>query len=859
MALNGTNLAEDADGVDVAIWLVDEIPAAALQAVRSKALPVKALKGQSRLQKLPSPAESMQPFCIAPQPSIVSLLEHEATSQEALQLPGKAQSPQLISRTDMPRCALTNPVDRRSLLHQLPLQVAPSGNLCAAHPDLHIRDCESCQDSPLSIPAQSLASDLLPGGQPMIAPYNTALLEDGCARLLPQPLAPALTGVCSSAAYKNHPFAAETGNWSLPKSQGTVTVSHPCSASLDADVMLQDHQAKRALSQHACQKLSTALVPLTLSGDPFSQVMSYRCLPDASLIAPSFQAESPARQHVQQAQELHEFDAEPAEHPPAAPAKRNRDPRVRSTSLPCRAPDNSYYPIENVQQTETLDPSAKEHLGLVNGFLPEANGQGHLSSSQSPLPADTFLDAVMAYDVSALSPAVPTDSAFTSMTTNAALEGSDGGLEGRLAVIDSPLQQNHLPCSILGLQGDDGSTESWDRLAYSQPTISDKFAADEDKQEFMLTLDKSPSTRGRRCQLTGLRASLVRMQGSEQTTDVLAILNFLSHASITAEDLWNSRIADALPSLLQHDDRDVRIIADQLMESWQPISFEASCRPKTCSADVRTALQLRRMNPSWTHQSGQGPSSQQDPESSDDGRQEFACSSKQPVTYKRLVPSRPTKGQLESTHAQDSNAPCRQSNKRPVAGHQLAQQVHRKGSSTDDHRSPLRTVPPEILSGQIVPMPPRKRIKAGTRKFAQINSEASPSAANWARTSPLHQNDSKAAAKSKRVHPLQSLREVLSPASLQQHAVLTSVAPAMRRVEFVPKRIHQGRNDWSAKEKLTYVNVVLKHGKDWEKLCAAFPSRDETAVKKFWTNHHKRLRLEQLLQERPSLDLSRVH
>ena len=78
----------------------------------------------------------------------------------------------------------------------------------------------------------------------------------------------------------------------------------------------------------------------------------------------------------------------------------------------------------------------------------------------------------------------------------------------------------------------------------------------------------------------------------------------------------------------------------------------------------------------------------------------------------------------------------------------------------------------------------------------------------------------------------------------------------MRKVEFVPRRINQGRNDWSAKEKLKYVCVMLKHGKDWEKLCAAFPSRDEAAVRKFWTNHHKKLRLEQLLEERLSLDLS---
>ena len=68
----------------------------------------------------------------------------------------------------------------------------------------------------------------------------------------------------------------------------------------------------------------------------------------------------------------------------------------------------------------------------------------------------------------------------------------------------------------------------------------------------------------------------------------------------------------------------------------------------------------------------------------------------------------------------------------------------------------------------------------------------------------------------------------------------------------MPKRVNQGRNDWSAKDKLTYIRVVLKHGKDWDQLSAAFPDRDPAGVKKFWTNHHKVLRLDELKkQERP--------
>lgn len=80
--------------------------------------------------------------------------------------------------------------------------------------------------------------------------------------------------------------------------------------------------------------------------------------------------------------------------------------------------------------------------------------------------------------------------------------------------------------------------------------------------------------------------------------------------------------------------------------------------------------------------------------------------------------------------------------------------------------------------------------------------------------------------------------------------------PVLQGVDIVPKRHNQGRNDWSAKDKLTYITVLLKHGKDWEKLSAAFPERDPVAVRKFWTNHHRSLRLDQLMEERPELDTS---
>ena len=78
----------------------------------------------------------------------------------------------------------------------------------------------------------------------------------------------------------------------------------------------------------------------------------------------------------------------------------------------------------------------------------------------------------------------------------------------------------------------------------------------------------------------------------------------------------------------------------------------------------------------------------------------------------------------------------------------------------------------------------------------------------------------------------------------------------LRGVDMIPKRLNQGRNDWSAKDKLNFVAIVIKHGKDWNKLNAAFPDRDPAAVKKFWTNHHKNLKLEELLDQRSSLDLA---
>ena len=83
-------------------------------------------------------------------------------------------------------------------------------------------------------------------------------------------------------------------------------------------------------------------------------------------------------------------------------------------------------------------------------------------------------------------------------------------------------------------------------------------------------------------------------------------------------------------------------------------------------------------------------------------------------------------------------------------------------------------------------------------------------------------------------------------------------AAVLKNVDILPKRMQQGRNDWTAKDKLTYVSKVLKHGKDWNLLSEAFPERDPAGVKKFWTNHHKNLKLDELLQQRKAMNLDHL-
>ncbi|KAK9867707.1 hypothetical protein WJX84_003986 [Apatococcus fuscideae] len=284
--------------------------------------------------------------------------------------------------------------------------------------------------------------------------------------------------------------------------------------------------------------------------------------------------------------------------------------------------------------------------------------------------------------------------------------------------------------------------------------------------------------------LAGLKASLDCMHEMEDGTEALAILSCLAHANITAKQLRASGIANALPPLRQHEDRDVRIMATQLLDSWSQMELE-----------VATANQ---------------------------------------------------------------HAPPGHTDRPPVPNNRHVPQPQRKILAKPDlHRPPLCSVRPAALNSQHTSQSQKKLARGVSKKPRGMASDGTNQPpVDQASQPPDHRLPAKKADKAKRLWHAQALRDVLSPASLRHYTTVTSVPPVLQGVDIVPKRHNQGRNDWSAKDKLTYITVLLKHGKDWEKLSAAFPERDPVAVRKFWTNHHRSLRLDQLMEERPELDTS---
>lgn len=230
--------------------------------------------------------------------------------------------------------------------------------------------------------------------------------------------------------------------------------------------------------------------------------------------------------------------------------------------------------------------------------------------------------------------------------------------------------------------------------------------------------------------------------------------------------------------VLQHDDRDIRIVADQLMESWQQIYLEAGGQPGSFSANAhKTARQQQQLNPARTHQPQESSFPQHFTQSSDDEDQHYPYALRQPTSPNQLAavacPKQPGV-QVQDVHAP---GPSTQSSRRPVPENQHVPQHHKWKFSKDPARPPLRTVQPDGLSSHDTPKPQRKRVKSGTRRFAAQPFQANPAPDNKGTASSPHQNDSKGAVKSKRSYPAHSLKEVLSPASLQQHAILTSVVP----------------------------------------------------------------------------------
>ena len=230
--------------------------------------------------------------------------------------------------------------------------------------------------------------------------------------------------------------------------------------------------------------------------------------------------------------------------------------------------------------------------------------------------------------------------------------------------------------------------------------------------------------------------------------------------------------------VVQHDDRDIRIVADQLMESWQQISLEAAGQAGPFPADAhKPARHQWHMNPARAQQLQERSLSQQLTESSDDEHQQRKDFVRQPVSNDQLaaIPS-PTQGgqQFQDAHVSGQST---LTSKRAVPYNQQVPQHHKRKFSKDPARPPLRTVQPEGLSSHDTPKPQRKRVKSGTRRLAPQPSQANPACGDTGPASSPCQRDSKGTVKSKRSYPVHSLKEVLSPASLQQHAILTSVVP----------------------------------------------------------------------------------
>ena len=215
------------------------------------------------------------------------------------------------------------------------------------------------------------------------------------------------------------------------------------------------------------------------------------------------------------------------------------------------------------------------------------------------------------------------------------------------------------------------------------------------------------------------------------------------------------------------------------MESWQQIVTEAGRRPEPCSADAQDPVWHDGLTTSpWTLQPDNVPFPQHDQEQSGSENHQYANTVREPAVHEQLAAppsSKASKKRSWSFHAQDVRGPSRQPSKGPMPYSQQASSHHKRKPSIYLHRPPLRTLQPGVLSSPVTPKPQKKRLRAGTRRIAPRLSQASP--ADGAHASPLHPTDSKAAEKSKRVYAVHSLQEVLSPASLQQHAMLTSTIP----------------------------------------------------------------------------------
>ncbi len=263
---------------------------------------------------------------------------------------------------------------------------------------------------------------------------------------------------------------------------------------------------------------------------------------------------------------------------------------------------------------------------------------------------------------------------------------------------------------------------------------------------------------------------------------------------------------------VQHDDRDVRIVASQLLETWGQIELHAltTAGPERSARDPQLGwpshrlLNAAQMRPPEKHTQGIQSAAKRKPrQHAPDPQPQHSQNDFKPL--QRGQPSRllarpnqlraaPVSENKRSQPHGDSSEDM--DSQAAPASHQVHQQGH-KGlknkqrrtttPGTDPHRQPLVSVMPAVLN---TPQPRKHPASSMPGKYTQKNishMQKSSSNAGKANVQPgFHQKqlqkrsqpkDNDGAEKEKQLPRAQALKDVLSPASLQHHTSLTTIIP----------------------------------------------------------------------------------